>query len=92
MQKERYLELKYYCLQYKQKKNDIDTSTAKGRKALIDVRLIEQTAKQIYPEIADYIIESVTTGKSWSQLNVPCGRRQFYEARNKFFNVLSQIK
>ena len=92
MQKEKYLELKYFCLQYKQKKSKCNDNTSEGRKALIEVKLIEQIAFEIYPEIASYIIESVATGKSWSQLNVPCGRRQFYEARNKFFNALSKIK
>ena len=92
MQKEQYLELKYFCLQYSKKKAEANTSTAKGRRALIDITLIEQIAEYVYPEVADYIVESVTTGKSWEQLNVPCGRRQFYNARNRFFNLLSKMK
>lgn len=53
---------------------------------------IEQAAAEANSFIAKWIIESVTTGIAYSYLNVPCGRRQFYEARKKFFFLLSYKK
>lgn len=92
MQKEKYLELKYFCLQYKDKKREANINSSKGRKAAYEVALIEQLARNTNSEIWTYIVESVSTGKSWEQLNAPCGRRQFYAARNRFFDALSKLK
>lgn len=92
MSKERYKELEYFCLQYNDKKKIKDMNTPSGRKAKMDIYIIESVAATVYPEIKNYIIESVSTGKTWEQLNPPCGRRQFYNARKKFFNVLSENK
>lgn len=42
-----------------------------------------------------YMISNVTDGISYDKLNaygrVPCGRRQFYEARRRYFWLLDQI-
>ena len=92
MSKERIKELEYFCLQYREKSKLSNLNTLEGRKAKIDVILIDNIAAVVYPKIKDYIIENVTTGKTWEQLNPPCGRRQFYEARKEFFDMLSKYR
>ena len=57
-----------------------------------DVALIEQTAIEADAEIYQYIISNVADGVPWEYLGVPGGRRQFYEARRKFFYLLSRKK
>ncbi len=68
-----------------------------GEKALrysTVIDLIETTLKEaccndkgMYP----YLLKAVTQGFTWEHLpDCPCGRRQFYELRRKFFFMLSQ--
>lgn len=52
--------------------------------------LIEQTAIEADNEIYKYIIKNVTQGVLYEYMPVPCGRRQFYSARRKFFYLLSK--
>lgn len=52
--------------------------------------MIEQTAIEANSEIYAYIIKNVTQEISYEYMDVPCGRRQFYEARRKFFYILSK--
>lgn len=92
LSEERYKELKYFCLQYKDKKSIANINNAAGRKAKADIYMIEHTAAVIYPEISKYLVESVSTGKTWEQISPPCGRRQFYNARRRFFYLLSEYK
>lgn len=54
--------------------------------------LIEQTAIAVDPVLYPYIIKNVTTETEYRYLNVPCGRRQFYTLRRKFFYLLAQKK
>lgn len=55
-----------------------------------DVELIEQTAIEADSELYQFIIKNVTEGIPWEYMEVPCGRRQFYEARRTFFVLLSK--
>lgn len=41
-------------------------------------------------DIANYIHEAVTKGKSYSMLNPPCGKEYFYKKYREFFWILSQ--
>ena len=52
--------------------------------------LVEQSAIEAAPEIYEYIIKNVTQGILYEYMSVPCGRRQFYTARRKFFYILSK--
>lgn len=53
-------------------------------------RALEQTAAE---PVRGYIKKSVTLGTSFEYLGrVPCGRRQFYEYRMKFFWHLARLK
>ena len=103
--RDKYNELKYFCLQYWQKKQEIDrnygidgfsqdgmprgtsSSNPTEKKALRiaqlkrDTELIEQTA---------WILKNVTSGVPYEYMDVPMGRRKFYEARRYFFFLLAQ--
>lgn len=92
MNNERYKELFYFCLQYKSKEKISERKTIEGAKALIDIKLIQEAAELANQDLKPYILESVTSGKSWEQLTPPCGRRQFYKARHEFFEILSRLK
>ena len=52
--------------------------------------MIEQSAVETDPEISPYIIKNVTQGILYEYMDIPCGRRQFYQARRKFFYILSK--
>ena len=58
-----------------------------------DILLIEQTAIEVDAILYPYIISNVADGIPYEYMNnPPCGRRQFYEARRKFFYLLSLKK
>lgn len=110
----KYNELKYFCMQYEEKKREIHNSYGPGavvsdgmpkgnlpgnavervaiRNAMLqkDVELIEQTAMEADPDIYQWLLRNVTEGIPYEWLNVPAGRRQFYESRRYFFYLLSQ--
>jgi len=97
--RERYLELKYFCLQYSNKKKEIldfewqgknILDTGKRDKLEKEIELIEDCAKIVGVEIMEYILKSVTKDISYEVLFVPCGRRQFYEIKRKFFKLLDE--
>lgn len=110
----KYNELKYFCMQYEEKKKKIHSSYGldavvndgmpKGnlpgnsvervaiQNAILqaDVELIEKTALAADTEIYQWLMKNVTEGVPYEWLDVPVGRRQFYEARRYFFYLLSQ--
>lgn len=88
--KYRYRELKYFCLQYPEWVSE----AARGNYINATNKLmIEQAAREADPALAAYIVRNVTTGMPYEHLGiVPCGRRQFYQARRKFFYLLSLKK
>lgn len=73
-------------MQYAEKKGGSDP------KALKDAALIEQASREAEPNICQYILKNVTQGVPYEYMDVPCGRRQFYEQRRKFFYLLSKKK
>ena len=55
-------------------------------------KLVEDTAREVAPEIYDYLILGVAYGWTFWQLQakgMPCGKRQFYERRRRFYYELS---
>lgn len=112
--RDKYNELKYFCLQYWEKKREIVGNygidgfsqdgmlrgTSSGnpteKKALRiaqlkhDTELIEQTAIEADAEIHPWILKNVTSGVPYEYMDVPMGRRKFYEARRYFFFLLAQ--
>ena len=92
LEKNKYLEVKYFCRQYEAKKKRMDIKTAEGRRAKVDVLLMETTAKEVSDELGEYLLMSVSKGIAWEQLDCPCGRRQFYELRKEFYKKISERK
>jgi len=111
----KYRELKYFCLQYPEKKSQIShlrnlsatnyssgaaktnqvTSPTEAKALEIlelqkDIELIEQSAIEADSGIYQYIIKNVTENIPFRYLPVPCGKDYFYQARRKFFYILSQ--
>jgi len=86
--KHAYLELRYFCLQYRD---------FKRQQLLGHCGLIEQAALEAGAEVYQPLLSSVTTGVTYEQMQargagIPCGRRQFYERRREFFRVLNGKK
>lgn len=55
-----------------------------------DTELIDQTAMEADAEIYPWILKNVTSGVPYEYMDVPMGRRKFYEARRYFFFLLAQ--
>lgn len=60
------------------------------------IELIENAAKETDPFFAPYIIKAVTNdgiGYDYlrTMMRIPCGRRQFYNLRRKFFWILNEM-
>lgn len=97
IEKYEYLELYYFCLQYDAKKrkisntdDEVKKSKLKKELSMIDTALLLATDSEI---VADCIKKNVTSkNMPWEKLNVPIGRRQFYEKRRKFFWILQRIR
>lgn len=88
--KYKYRELKNFCLQYREKQRQ---KGSRAKQAEEDICLIEQTAAETSASLCSYIIANVADGIPYENMNnPPCGRRQFYELRRKFFYLLSQKK
>lgn len=92
LEKDEYLEIKYFCRQYDAKRKRMSRNTAEGRRAKVDVMLMDATAKEVSDELSEYILKSVSKGVAWEQLNCPCGRRQFYDLRREFYKKISERK
>lgn len=111
----KFRELKYFCMQYEEKKQQVrdflglsavdysrprvqsgvatspvEAAAIKVAKLDSDIKLIEDTAREADPGICSWLLKSVTEGIAYEFLDVPRGRRQFYEARRRFFYLLAQ--
>lgn len=66
----------------------------KAMRLRAEVEMIDQALEQTAVEpVRKYIKKAVTEGLPFEYLgNVPCGRRQFYEYRMKFFWHLARLK
>nr|DAR15029.1 MAG TPA: hypothetical protein [Caudoviricetes sp.] len=78
--------------------NNIQDPTADAIAAKMYYRdliiMVEKTAKETDPDLADYIFQSVTKGLSYEQINaknrIPCSRDTFYDRYRKFFWLLNK--
>lgn len=110
----KYNELKYFCMQYQEKKQELHKGYGLGailndgmpkgnqtgnptekiaiKNAMLqqDIELIEHTVEEADPTISKWLIKNVTEGIPYEWLDVPLGRRQFYESRRYFFYLLAQ--
>lgn len=97
--KNRYYELKYFCLQYNEWKdicNALDEySTAKAL-YLEQMSMVEEAAKKADELLFDFIMKAVTQGITYTELytqyNIPCSRGTYYDRYRRFFWLLNQIK
>ena len=63
----------------------------KALKLADDVREIEQAAAEADTQLYPFIMANVTQKATFEDLRPPCGRRQFFEARRKFYYNLAYI-
>lgn len=61
-----------------------------------NMEMVEEASKDAGDDLADYILEAVTDGVSYTYLrmveDMPCSRDRFYICYHKFFWILSQLK
>ena len=88
LSRERVAELRYFCLQYPQKK------AMKDSRSLSDVALIEAAAHEAAGSeaLTPYLLKNVTNGIGLSLLRVPMGKGQFYAMRRRFFMILDKMQ
>lgn len=72
--------------------NPVEQAVLKAEQLSRDVELIHNTAVETDCEISEAILKNVTQGIQYDYLEVPCGRRQFYAKRQKFFFLLAAKK
>lgn len=113
---DKYMELKYFCKQYLEKREKLySLSEIQGvayrdmpggktianpteHQALLrtrlkqDIELIEQTAIEADNSIYQEILKNVTEGIGYFYLDVPCSKKYFYQARDRFFVLLALKK
>lgn len=120
IEKHRYYELKYFCLQYqtwKRRYEELDGfsdrsideivysrlntianpthRTAEERSLYLErMEVIERSAIEADPYLANYIFKAVTEGLSYtylkSRLEIPCSRDTYYDRYRKFFWILDR--
>ena len=69
------------------------TRAIKALKLAATVREIEKAAVDADPRLYAYILANVTREATFEDLRPPCGRRQFFEARRRFYkNLADNVK
>lgn len=73
--------------------NPTERKAINALKYSTDCEMIEQTAIEAGAGIYSWLLKNITEkGMTWERLNPPCGRRQFYEKRRRFFYLLAYKK
>ena len=78
-------------------KSDTENRAFALEKLKSKCELIEQTALEVDADIYQPLLKNVTTGVTYDHMKacdieIFCGRRQFYEKRRKFFYLLNLKK
>ena len=84
--RERYQELLHFSRQYLEIKQRGDADRHAWR-----VPVIEEAARAAREDLFPYLLENVTTGRTYEQMNPPCGRNLFFEARKRYFVELDRL-
>lgn len=84
--RERYRELLHFSRQYREIRQRGEADPLAWR-----VPVIERAAAAADEFLAPYILENVTTGRTFEQMTAPCGRGQFFQARRRYFAELDSI-
>lgn len=71
-------------------RSQTESQAMRNEKYIQEIRMIEDAAREADGELYPYILKAVTSGTSYDYMDVPAGRRKFYEARRKFFYILSK--
>lgn len=82
---ERFMELKYVCLQYAANKASKDERRRNKASA------VEMAAQAASPALAKYIVRNVTERTRFEEMPVPAGINQFFRARRQFFVYLDEL-
>lgn len=97
--REAYRELLHFCRQLEEKKRRLSHLRGWGgpewERARLerDVALIARLAREAAGEALEAaLVLNVCYGVRFEALGAPCGRRQFYEIRRRFFTLLAQAK
>lgn len=69
--------------------NPTERAALKAELLSRDIELINRTAEETDSGIAEAILKNVTQGIQYDYMDIPCGRRQFYMKRRKFFYLLA---
>lgn len=72
--------------------NYAEQQMAQANKLSRDIGLIEQTAQEAVGGLYPFLLKNVTEDITYEHMGVPCGRRQFYFMRRKFFCLLDRKK
>lgn len=72
--------------------NKTESTALKILKLKEENDIIVETAKEVDKNIYLFIIKNITEGIPYDYMNVPCGKRQFYEKRRLFFKKLAEKK
>lgn len=68
--------------------NPTEQQAIRNEKFLANIVTVEVTCQEADNEIWQYILRNVAYGETYEYMNPPCGRRQFYQARRRFFYIL----
>ena len=72
--------------------NPTEQTAMKNLRLQKDIELIEQTAIEADAEIYQWLLKAITQKMRWEDMDIPMGRRRFYETRRYFFYLLAQKK
>ena len=91
-----YRELKYFCMQYRDKKRVLkqkNTRISDGMREKYrgDVEMIERCAEEAAGNLAALLLKNVVDGVKYEYLNIPCSRWSFYEMRKRYFWILRNM-
>ena len=71
----------------------VERKAEQAQKYAAKIDRIEKAARQASEGVADLykcLLKNVSGGIPYEHLNCPCGRRQFYEMRRRFFFILDK--
>lgn len=73
----------------------VEEDVFKHEKLRLNMRIIEEASIHTDPDLAVWIFKAVTEGYKYEYLrgilDIPCGRRQYYEKLRKFYWVLDKM-
>lgn len=55
------------------------------------ITAIHKAARLAHEDLAEYVLENVTTGRAYESIEPPCGREMFFNARKRYFVELARL-